>query len=105
MRLLLVELCLKAVDVLLEIAVGDVVVAPVGHSIKLQTVRELHLFGLAKLLELLPSLLFSLALPVRLFRACVEFLELYSLGGRSVTVRRQDVQVGGSQSSSEKTLL
>jgi hypothetical protein len=46
---------------LLEVAVCNVMVAPVWHCIKLQAVRELHLFGLAKLLELLPSLLFPLA--------------------------------------------
>ena len=46
----------------LEIAVGDVVAAPVRHRIELQAVRELHLVGLAKLLELLASLSLAVAL-------------------------------------------
>lgn len=70
-------------------------VAPVRHCIKLQAVGELHLVGLAKLLELLPSLLFSLGLPRCLFWGCVELLELKGLDGRSVTVRAQGVQGGG----------
>jgi hypothetical protein len=40
----------------LEIAVGDIMAAPVWHSIELQAMRELHLVRLAKLLELLASL-------------------------------------------------
>ena len=46
----------------LEVAVCDVVVAPVGHRIELQAVGKLHLVGLAKLLELLPPLAVPLAL-------------------------------------------
>jgi hypothetical protein len=52
----------------LEVAVCDVVVAPIGHGIELQAVGELHLVGLAKLLKLLPSLPFPLV-PVR-SRSC-----------------------------------
>lgn len=48
---------------LLEVAVCDVVVAPVRHRIELQAVGELHLVGLAKLLELLPSLSVPLGFP------------------------------------------
>jgi hypothetical protein len=60
------------VDVLLlQVAVCDVVVAPVRHRIELQAVGELHLVGLAKLLELLPSLPMALALTCPLFlRVC-----------------------------------
>ena len=47
---------------LLQVAVGNIVVAPVRHRIELQAVGELHLFGLAKLLELLPFFALSLAL-------------------------------------------
>lgn len=42
---------------LLEVAVGNVVVAPVWDCIELQAVGEFHLVDLAKLLKLLPSLL------------------------------------------------
>jgi hypothetical protein len=49
---------------LLEVAVGNVVVAPVRHRIELQAVGELHLVGFAELLELHPSL------PVLLGFAC-----------------------------------
>jgi hypothetical protein len=75
------------------------VVAPVWHCVELQAVGELHLVGLAKLLELLPSLLLPPAFPRRLVWKCVEFLKLKGLGGRSVTVRRQDVQGGGGAGS------
>jgi hypothetical protein len=47
---------------LLQVAVCDVVIAPVGNRIELQAMRELHLVGLAQLLELLPSLPGSRAL-------------------------------------------
>ena len=58
-------------DVLfLEVAVCDVVVAPVRHRIKLQAVGELHLVGLAKLLELLPSFPVPLALTCVLCCMC-----------------------------------
>ena len=80
---------------LLEVAVGNIVVAPVWHCIKLQAVGELHLFGLAKLLELLPSLLFPLGFPRCFCWGCVEWLKLKGLDGRSVTVRAQGVQGGG----------
>jgi hypothetical protein len=46
----------------LQIAVGDIVVAPVRHRVELQAVGELHFVGLAKLLELLPSFALSLGL-------------------------------------------
>ena len=70
-------------------------VAPVRHCIELQAVGELHLVGLAKLLELLPSLLFPLGLPPCLCWGRVEWLKLKGLDGRSVTVRAQGVQGGG----------
>jgi len=47
---------------LLEIAIGDIVAAPVGHRVELQAVGELHLVGLKKLSELLPPFACSLAL-------------------------------------------
>jgi hypothetical protein len=46
----------------LEIAVGNIVVAPIGHRVKLQAVRELHLVGFAKLLKLLAPFAVSFAL-------------------------------------------
>jgi hypothetical protein len=56
---------------LFEVAVCDVVVAPVWHRIELQAMRELHFVGLAKLLELLPSLPIPLAfLRALLFCIC-----------------------------------
>lgn len=51
----------------LEIAIGDVVAAPVGDRIELQAVGELHLVGLAKPLELLPSPSLALSLSFSLF--------------------------------------
>lgn len=73
-------------------------VAPVWHCIELQTVRELHLFGFAKLLELLPSLALSLGLwrPcwVTALR-CGKFVELEGLLGRAIAVGCKAVQ-GGS---------
>jgi hypothetical protein len=80
------------------------VVAPVWHCVELQAVGELHLVGLAKLLELLPSLLLPLAFLWRLFWGCIEFLKLKGLGGRSVTVRRQDVQGGDGAGSGGSAL-
>lgn len=64
-------------------------VAPVGHGIKLQAVRELHVIGLAKLLELLASLLLSPGAVVLsglegVGRGC-EVLKLKGLVGRTVT--------------------
>jgi hypothetical protein len=47
---------------LLEVAVCNTVAALVRHRIELQAVRELHLIGLAKLLERLLSLLIPPAL-------------------------------------------
>lgn len=83
---------------LLEVAVCNVVVAPVGHRIKLQAVGKLHLVGLAKLLELLPSLLFSPVLPCpRASSLCVgaEFLKLEALSARSNAGRREYLQGEG----------
>jgi hypothetical protein len=71
------------------------VVAPVWHCIELQAVGELHLFGLAKLLELLPSLLVPLGLLRCVFWGCVKLLKLKGLDRRSVTVPSQGVQGGG----------
>jgi hypothetical protein len=59
------------------------VVAPVRHRIELQAVRELHLVGFAKLLELLPSLPGAPALLRSLgcwVCALGEVVELKSLG-------------------------
>lgn len=39
---------------LLEIAIGDIVAAPVGHRVELQAMGELHFVGLQKLRKLLP---------------------------------------------------
>jgi len=58
---------LRSDVLLLEVAVCDVVVAPVRHRIELQAVGELHLFGFAKLLELLPSLAITLTVACPLF--------------------------------------
>lgn len=85
---------------LLEIAVGNVVVAPVRHRIELQAVRELHVVGLAKLLELLGSLVevlvpaLTLALAVFVGRG-IEGLELKGLIGRAVTIERGKRVHGG----------
>lgn len=55
--------CCVSDVLLLEVAIGNVVIAPVGYRVELQAVGELHLVGLAQLLELLPSLPLPLALP------------------------------------------
>jgi hypothetical protein len=80
---------------LLEVAVGNIVVAPVGDRIELQTVGELHLVGLAKLLELLAPLAISFPLG----RTCGgllvvlgKFGKLYGLLARVVTVKSVGVQ-------------
>jgi hypothetical protein len=83
---------------LLQVAICDIVVAPVWHCIELQAMGELHLFGFAKLLELLPSLALSLALGRPCWVAallCRIFVELEGLLGRSVAVGCKAVQ-GGS---------
>jgi hypothetical protein len=83
---------------LFQIAVGDIVVAPVGHCIELQAVGELHLFGFTKLLELLPSLALSLGFWRPYWVAalrCRIFVELEGLFGRAVAVGCKAVQ-GGS---------
>ncbi len=69
---------------LLEIAVSDVVVTPVGHRVELQAMGKLHLVGLSKLLKLLPPLAIPLGLVRRLFRGCwfvgkVEFLKFKAM--------------------------
>jgi hypothetical protein len=63
-------------------------VAPVRHGIELQTVGELHVVGLAKLLELLASQLLSLGVVAAAGRrasVCGERVKLKGLGGRTVT--------------------
>lgn len=73
-------------------------VAPVWHCIELQAVGELHLFGFAKLLELLPSLALSLGLWRPYWVAtlrCGILVELKGLLGRAVAVGCKAVQ-GGS---------
>jgi len=90
-RAVLVRARLEAVDLLLEVAVGNVVVAPVRHRIELQAVRELHLVCLAKLLELRPSLARPLGVPsLSAGSSCVvrELLELECLCRGTVTVWR-----------------
>jgi hypothetical protein len=83
---------------LLQVAVCDVVVAPVRHRIELQAVRKLHLFCLAKLLELLPPLSIPLAFTCAL--ACcrcapIQLLELEALGVElNVTRVAEGVQGG-----------
>lgn len=89
------EVCLDVL--LLEVAVGNVVVAPVRHRIELQAVGKLHLFCLAKLLELLPSLPIPLALTCALLCcicALIQLLELEALGALNVAVVAEVVQRG-----------
>lgn len=83
---------------LLQVAVGHVVVTPVRYRIELQAVGELHLVGFAKLLELLPSLALPLALKRPRWVASFlsgEFVELESLLGQAGAVGCKAVQDGG----------
>lgn len=79
-------------------------VAPVRHCIELQAVGELHLVGLAKLLELRPSFALPLAL-LRPYWVAVllsgKFVELEGLFRRAVAVGCKAVQ-GGSWVQSRK---
>ena len=69
-------------------------VAPIWHRIELQAVRELHLLGFAKLLELLPSLALSLALLCLYWVASRKFVELEGWVDRAVTKGCKAVQGG-----------
>lgn len=75
-------------------------VAPVRNGVELQAVGELHLVGLAKLLELLPSLLFPLAIPRPRPSGCcssgeMELLEFDVVGRGKVAEGSEAVQGGG----------
>ena len=69
-------------------------VAPVRNGIELQAVGELHVVGLAKLLELLGSLAVELVLALCVGRG-IEGLELKGLIGRAVTEGRGKSVHGG----------
>jgi hypothetical protein len=79
---------------LLEVAVGNIVVAPIGHRVKLQAVGELHLVGFAKLLELLAPLAISFALERYggLLLALGKLVKLDSLLAGVVTGEGEEVQ-------------
>lgn len=92
----------------LEIAVSNVVIAPVWHSIELQAVGELHVVGLAELLELLPPLSGVLRFVCSVLKgryrtsSLVYFLELKGLAGPNIVGGGQRVQGCGEARDSRR---